>query len=49
MYTWRILVKEIKINAQDMSRIKKYVDRNSSNPVNHYIREDKAGYLENHE
>lgn len=48
-YFGEFLVKVIKIKAEDLGRIKKYAHRKGSNPVNHYIREAIAEYLENHD
>ena len=48
-YYGEFLVKVIKIKAKDLRRIKNYAVRKGSNPVNHYIREAIAEYLEKHE
>ena len=48
-YYGEFLVKVVKIKAQDLNRMKKYALKKGGNPVNHYIREAIAEYLENHE
>ena len=46
---WGIPCKGYKDKGSDIRRIKNYAVRKGSNPVNHYIREAIAEYLENHE
>ena len=48
-YFGEFIVTVIKIKAMDLNRIKKYAARRGGNPVNHYIREAIAEYLEKHE
>lgn len=39
----------VNLKAKDMQRINRYAKKKGGNPVNHYIREAIAEYLEKHE
>lgn len=48
-YYGKYIRKVVTLKADDLHRIKEYSKRKGGNPVNHYIREAVAEYLENHE
>ena len=47
-YYGEVLVQIVKLQAEDLNRLRNYADKNGGNPVSHYIREAVAEYISNH-